>query len=147
MITLRNLGIGTAIDAELSKTVFKDLRSTYTIGQVSAPGLGVAATFDVAVDTTSGVTKVLKGVSKVGVCSIGLTGYDIYKDSQVYSGGDLAIAAAIDAGSAALIAIGTGAAVGAGAPVIAIVVGGVLVGYLVNQGTSYVKDRYLTRSN
>jgi len=56
---------------------------------------------------------------------------------------NLAIAATIDAG-ATLIAAGAGTlAVGLGAPVYGVVIGGVVVGYLVSQGASYVKRKYL----
>ena len=140
---LRNSGITTLGDAALSKAIFDDLKSTFKIAQEPVPGLGLAAKVEVAVSTTSGSTMVLKGISKVGVCAIGSTVYDVYTDSKTYSGSNLAIAAAIDAGGT-LVAAGAGAlAVGWGAPVYAVVIGGVAVGYLINQAGSYVKQQYL----
>lgn len=142
-IQLRNGGITALGDATLNKAIFDDLKSTYKIAQEPVPGLGLAAKVEVAVSTTSGSTMILKGISKVGVCAIGSTVYDIYTDSKTYSGAKLAIAAAIDAGGT-IVAAGAGTiAVGLGAPVYAVVLGGVVVGYLINQAGSYVKRQYL----
>jgi hypothetical protein len=147
VITLRNLGAEGFADTKISESILQNFRTSFTVGQVSAPGLGAGATFDVAVGTTSGATALLRGVSKIGVCAIGQTAYDVYTDSKKYSGRNLSIAAAIDAGGATVAVVGATAvaSVGAtiGAPVFVIVVGGVVVGYLVNKAQSYIKHQYL----
>ncbi|WP_434131049.1 hypothetical protein KIAC18_002543 [Sporomusa sphaeroides] len=123
-IQLRNGGITALGNTALNKAIFDDLKSTYKIAQEHVPGLGLAAKVEVEVSTTSGSTMILKGISKVGVCAIRSIVYDIHTDSKAYSGAKLAIAAAIDAGGT-IVAAGAGTiAVGLGAPVYAVVLGG-----------------------
>ncbi|BBB90442.1 hemagglutinin repeat-containing protein [Methylomusa anaerophila] len=125
------------VDTAAGELIINQLRTSFTIGKVSAPRLGPATTLEIVVDTTPGSTIALKGVSKVlgGVVALGQTTYDVYLDYKTFGGLNekFAMAAGADIGTTAVLALGGGAAVSLGAPVIAVSIVGGGVAYLVNK--------------
>lgn len=115
----------------------------FLLAKVSGSGLGPAGTLEVAVNTTPKGVVTLKGVSKVfgGVVAVGQTTYDVYTDYQTFNGfnKNFALAAGADILSTVVIATASGTAISAGAPVIAVVLVGGGVAYLVNTQVSQWK--------
>lgn len=113
-----------------------NLKETFTTAEKPFPGLGPATTVTVAVDTTPKGVVALKGVSKVfgGVVSLGQTTYDVYVDYQTFGASENFLkTAGVDVGITAITAVGAGAAVSFGAPVIAVTLGSGYIVYLVNE--------------
>jgi hypothetical protein len=121
-------------DAAIGKNII-DKMKTVKIKKVNVPKLGPAATMESAT-VRSGV-KALKGVSKIaGPVAVASYGYDVYQDCNNYQGNDRVKAIAITT-------VGTGVTVAAGvvlgtigAPVLA----AVGIGALVGAGVGYAED-------
>ncbi|WP_312340058.1 two-partner secretion domain-containing protein [Anaerospora hongkongensis] len=132
----KNIG-ESLVDTVVGEKIIDQLRTSFTIGKVTASNLGPATTLEIAVDTTPGSTIALKGVSKVfgGVVALGQVTYDVYVDYKTFGGfnGKFAVAAGLDVGSTVILGLSGGALVSFGAPVIAVSIGGGIIAYLVNK--------------
>ncbi len=135
LVVGKNVG-ESLVDAAAGKLIIDQLRTSFTIGKVSAPSLGPAATLEIRVDTTPKSTIILKNVAKVagGVVAVGQTSYDVYVDYKTFGlTKNFALAASADVATTVVVGIGSSIAVSAGAPVIAVAVIGGGVVYLVNK--------------
>ncbi len=130
-----NMGISLG-DAAINEKIVSQLPETFKLAKIPIKELGPAATIEVALNTTSTSTVILKNVYKYGgVLTIAGTAYDVYLDYEENGGLNkgFAVDAAIDISKTVVITAAGSAAVAAGAPLVAVA--------LVGGGVAYVVDK------
>ena len=122
--------IAGVVDDDLSDKIISNIQEKVRIN-ANAQGLPY---LNYVVDIPSGGSFVMKGVAKVGVIDFGATAYSIYLNGENYNNmSDFAKASAVD-----IVGLGLTTSVGVigtavGAPAVAIVIGGIVVGFAVDE--------------
>ncbi len=124
------------VDKKISENIIDNLQEQIKING-NAQGLPY---INYVVNVTPGSSIVLKGVAKVGVINIGKTAYSIYLNGENYDNiSDFTKASACDiVGLGVTTAIGAGLT-GFGCSVGAVIISGVVVGYIVDYSIEQLK--------
>ena len=133
--------IAGVVDDDLSNKIISNIKEKVRIN-ANAQGLPY---LNYVVDIPSGGSFVMKGVAKVGVIDFGATVYSVYLNGENYNNmSDFAKASAVDIVGLGVATIGT---IGVGAltsNAAALVIGGVVVGFIVDNIASRVKPEVVT---
>ena len=161
---LARQGTGSYVDIKTNKIVVIDKKEADTIMQrIEEKGWGsreYGKSFVMNLTTTlgdlpyamvaelyDGKKVLIKGLRHSGPTQIIGTAFNIYEDSEKYSGKDLAIAGAVDVTGTAIGIFGGTLITAAGAPVVMTIGGTIILGMAVDWGSDKIKEIVIDKPN